>query len=135
MKYAKNLRVVGNKVFSYNTHVATIAGNKLLVHSHWSVTTSKHVNHVADVFKLTKENADPPAEDSGLGLLKTVAMAAKMGALFCNTARETNDWQARMLKAGLAGRGLIMPDDWNELTEDEKSRRLSGAIGVLEGKD
>ena len=30
MKYKANLKVTGNKVFSYNTHVATIEGNDLI---------------------------------------------------------------------------------------------------------
>jgi hypothetical protein len=36
-----------------------------------------------------------------------------------------------MLKAGLEGRGLIMPDDWDDLSEDEKNRRLDGVIATL----
>lgn len=31
MKYKKNLKITGNKVFSYNTHVATIEGNDLIL--------------------------------------------------------------------------------------------------------
>ena len=54
MKYKQNLRVKGDKVWSYTTHVATICGNKLIVHGWWSVTTSKHINHVADILGLTK---------------------------------------------------------------------------------
>jgi hypothetical protein len=36
-----------------------------------------------------------------------------------------------MLKAGLDGSGLIMPKDWDSLSEDEKEARLNGAISQL----
>ena len=65
--------------------------------------------------------------------LKTVAMAAKVGeVLACKNKKEKNDWKVRMLKAGLGGRGLIMPDDWEELSEDDKEERLNGAVSALE---
>jgi hypothetical protein len=46
-KYKQNLRIEGNKVISYVTHVATIDGNKLKQHGYWSQTTQKHINYVA----------------------------------------------------------------------------------------
>lgn len=143
MRYKKNLHVEGSKVFSYATHVATIdsINRKLLVHGWWSVTTSKHVNHVADVFglevvkqerdaaELEAERKDKEAE--GLAGLRSVAMVAQLGEIFGSSQKEKNDWKARMLKAGLEGRGLLMPDDWGQLSEDEKERRLNGAISQL----
>lgn len=47
-RYKKNLKVVGDNVLSYNTHVATIDHykNKVYMHGYWSVTTQKHINHV-----------------------------------------------------------------------------------------
>lgn len=62
-----------------------------------------------------------------------IAMVAKMGEIFGTTQAEKNDWKARMIKAGLEGKGLIMPDDWNTLSEDEKEKRLNGVIGQLAG--
>jgi len=53
MKYKQNLKVTGNKVFSYNTHVATIEDNDLIQLGYWSQTTQKHINHVAKEFDLT----------------------------------------------------------------------------------
>ena len=65
--------------------------------------------------------------------LKTVAMAAKVGEVVAgNGKKEKNDWKVRMLKAGLGGRELIMPDDWEELSEDDKEERLNGAVSALE---
>lgn len=53
-KYNQNLKVNGNNVMSYNTHVATIdqANGRLLVHGHYSMTTTKHVNYVANEYNL-----------------------------------------------------------------------------------
>lgn len=66
--------------------------------------------------------------------LKTISMVAKMGEVLAdNNLKAKNDWKARMLKAGLENQGLIMPDDWDELSEEEKSRRLDGAISELVG--
>ncbi len=56
---------------------------------------------------------------------------AKLGEILCNTQSEVNDWKERMIKAGLGDRGLIMPDDWHRLSEDEKERRLNGVINEL----
>lgn len=54
MKYKQNLEVIGNNVYSYNTHVATIdhVSGTLTVLGYWSKTTSKHINHVADELNL-----------------------------------------------------------------------------------
>ncbi len=46
-RYKQNLHIKDNNVYSYNTNVATIINDKLLVLGWWSVTTSKHINYVA----------------------------------------------------------------------------------------
>tara|TARA_R110000796_G_scaffold48672_2_gene116697 strand:- start:6283 stop:6465 length:183 start_codon:yes stop_codon:yes gene_type:complete len=46
-KYKQNLTIHGTQVWSYNTHVATIADAKLFQLGWWSVTTQKHINYVA----------------------------------------------------------------------------------------
>ena len=51
-KYRQNLRVEGNNVYSYNTHVATIKGGELHQLGYWSTTTQKHINYVASEFSL-----------------------------------------------------------------------------------
>jgi len=63
--------------------------------------------------------------------LKTVAIVAKMGEVFADNQKDKNDWKARMLKAGLENKGLIMPEDWESLSEDDKQKRLDGAIKQL----
>jgi hypothetical protein len=62
---------------------------------------------------------------------KTVALIAKMGEVFGSSQKESNDWKARMLKAGLAGKGLIMPEDWDTLTENDKESRLNAVINEI----
>ncbi len=51
-KYKQNLKVEGNKVFSYLTHVATIDFPNLIQLGYWSMTTQKHINYVAKEFGL-----------------------------------------------------------------------------------
>lgn len=51
-RYRENLRVEYPNVYSYDTHVATIEGDRLIVPKYWSVTTSKHINYVALEYKL-----------------------------------------------------------------------------------
>ena len=46
-KYKQNLTIKGNQVWSYTTHVATIAGDKFYQLGYWSQTTQKHINYVA----------------------------------------------------------------------------------------
>ena len=134
-KYKKNLHIDGDKVISYTTHVATIdsANRELIVHGYWSPTTSKHINFVASEYGLKKvehrkipEPGTDPMRD-----LKTVAFVATLGNIFGKTLKEKNDWKARMLGVGLENKGLIMPDDWDTLSEAEKERRLDGAINQL----
>lgn len=134
-RYKQNLHIEGNKVISYVTHVATIdrGAGKLYRHGYWSVTTSKHINYVADYYGLVIEDKErgEVSERSTDSSLKTIAMVAKLGEVLTDNQKASNDWKARMLKAGLENRGLIMPEDWAELSEDEKERRLNGAIAEL----
>ena len=51
-KYKQNLRICGNEVWSYNTHVATIEANDLVQLGWWSKTTQKHIDYVADQLDL-----------------------------------------------------------------------------------
>jgi hypothetical protein len=63
--------------------------------------------------------------------LRTVGMIAQLGEVFGQTTKEKNDWKERMLKAGLRGKGLEMPDDWGTLDEKEKERILNLIIKEL----
>lgn len=61
----------------------------------------------------------------------SISMVAAMGNILCNNQIESNDWKKRILTAGLEKKGLIMPDDWNTLTEDDKEKRLNNVIESL----
>ena len=55
MKYKTNLKVTGNKVFSYGIHVATIEGNDLIQLRPLLVdcgNAQEHINHVAEELDL-----------------------------------------------------------------------------------
>lgn len=134
-RYTENLRIDGNSVYSYDTHVATIRGRELVKHGYWSVTTSKHINYVAKEYDLTviDGSKEQPAEDpKSSSFINTVAMVAKMGELLAGpTDKARNDWKKRMIAAGLENKGISFPDDWDTLTEKEKKRRLDGAIKQL----
>lgn len=52
-KYKQNLSIQGNQVWSFTTHVATIAEGKLYQLGYWSQTTQKHINYVANELDLT----------------------------------------------------------------------------------
>jgi len=53
-KYTQNLKIEGNKVFSYNTMVALIDWEVKEINQlgYWSQTTQKHINYVADELDL-----------------------------------------------------------------------------------
>jgi hypothetical protein len=53
-KISNNCIIVGNSVISYETEVARIEGNNLIVNGYYSKTTSKHINTVARELNLTK---------------------------------------------------------------------------------
>lgn len=62
----------------------------------------------------------------------SLAAIASLGEIFANTPKEKNDWKVRMLKAGLPG--LDVPDDWDTLSEEEKSKRLDKVIAEMKPK-
>lgn len=62
---------------------------------------------------------------------RTVGLVAAIGSIMTDNQKDANDWKARMINAGLDNRGFSMPEDWNQLSEDEKSRRLDAVIAEL----
>jgi len=56
-KYQSNLILIGDKVISYETHVATLnhATREVVLEKpgKWSNTTSKHINYVATYYGYT----------------------------------------------------------------------------------
>ena len=62
---------------------------------------------------------------------KMVSAVLAIGDIVCESQEEKNDWYKRMLKAGFENYGLSFPEDWDDLSEDEKTRRLEEVISVL----
>ena len=52
-KYQNNLCRIGNKIWSYTTHVATVQDDKLIQLGSWSRATQAHINYVASELELT----------------------------------------------------------------------------------
>ena len=62
-----------------------------------------------------------------------IGAIASLGNILCDTQKDKNDWKSRMIKAGM-GVGLLMPDDWDTLSEDDKETRLNNALKEIGGK-
>jgi hypothetical protein len=57
-------------------------------------------------------------------------MVCAIGGILNNTQEEKNAWNLRMMKAQF-GDQLNVPKDWDTLSEEEKQRRLDGALNAL----
>lgn len=144
-----NVRYEGNKIIltSYSTDVAYIEDGNAIVNGTYSHTTLRHIKEFlkqngfkADTSKQILEDYSPTTEQikkeeeeqnkRADSFMKSVSMVASLGDLMTNNQKEANDWKARMLKAGLENKGLIMPEDWETLPEAEKETRLNNVIDV-----
>jgi hypothetical protein len=87
--------------------------------------TTREYNKFAKLIdnKFVKEDLKRVNKEFGM-----IGAIASLGNIFGKDQKESNDWKTRMLKAGLENRGLIMPDNWDELSEDDKQARLDGVI-------
>lgn len=88
--------------------------------------------HQAKFKRLVRDNWVKKAEVDARREFNAIAAVAKMADVLGANQTESNDWKTRMLKAGLENRGLIMPDDWDSLSEAEKQSRLDKVIAQLE---
>ena len=64
--------------------------------------------------------------------LHSVGLIAKLGDLFCTSQEDRNRWKRRMLSTGLSG--LDFPDDFDDLPEAEKEKRLNKVIDLTLNK-
>jgi hypothetical protein len=104
--------------FEYESVLEKLADENQALSRSQKITVKKYIKNGARI----EEDLKP---------LKNIAMIAALGDIFGSTQKESNDWKTRMLKAGLENRGLIMPDNWNQLSEADKQARLDGAISTL----
>ena len=137
-------------IYSYGYHfpiaiLKSETGKAFFNSDGYSNTTARHKGHVRRsleargveiTYKTTEElqkiaNGGITEEEKGLKQLKTVATVAMLGDIFGSNQKEKNDWKTRMLKAGLPEGALLMPEDWETLSEDDKEARLNGAIQQL----
>lgn len=144
-KYLTNLSHDGGRVYSYGTHVATRNGRLLDVFEWYSVTTSKHVNFVANEWGLqVRKLSDLPEEERAqilrefyperveshdFGVITAIPMlSAFMGLLSPDrTPEQVNEQDKRFLQAA----GCTFPDDWDMLTVEEQRRRLDWCFAEL----
>jgi hypothetical protein len=129
MKYKKNLRVEGDKVFSYNTHVATISGEELISHGSWSKTTSRHINHVAHELGLVvvdkKEIKNYIEEGSFLDAMKAFMALGELTSNG-NSREEKQAYQERIVFATMKSQipEWQKPEGWDKLPIEERERRI-----------
>jgi len=69
--------------------------------------------------------------DRVAGIFNSIKMVCAVGEVLTDDKKEQNDWKKKMISAGL-GEGVSFPDDWDSLSEDEKQRRLDGAVEVAQ---
>lgn len=130
---------------SYQTQVAAIRDNKPEVYGTYSATTLRHIKEflLQNGFKAeskaqiikdyeSKEDLEIDKNIEATDNLKMVSNVMALGDIFSNNQTDSNNWKARMLKAGIPEGALHMPEDWNTLSEDVKTSRLNAVIAALE---
>lgn len=120
--------IIGDKITYYNRTWERYQFESIL-HSIVAKALKKHL--ITPEEAQTCNNYIKNYQEPESPLFKSMQMLAKMGEVLSPDQKSANDWKERILRAGLEGRGLIMPEDWATLSEDEKERRLNGAIGAL----
>ena len=128
-RYNKNLKVEGNKVFSYSTHVATIEGSKLIQLGYWSVTTQKHINYVARELNLTLSKQDQKEKESD-PILNSMKAFLLMGDLMNDKKEDTADavkYKVWFVFATMRSKipNWQPPSAWERLNDSDKLERLT----------
>ena len=120
--------------YSYTTPVALeIDGVLKVSENQWSVTTGRHLTWIdggnkkgrlkrEEFNQLVKQHKPEP------NFIKSVSMVSAMFGLMCqNDIKTKNKYQKKFFDKV---EGMNFPDDWNTLSEEEKSRRLEGATKI-----
>jgi hypothetical protein len=125
--------------YSYITPVALeIDGVLKVSENQWSVTTARHLTWIdggnkkarlkrEEFNQLIKQHKPEP------NFLKTVSMVSAMFGLMSKgqDQKKTNNQKKRFFDKV---QGINFPKDWNNLTEEEKSKRLEKVESVGLGK-
>lgn len=120
-------RLVNYKKYTYYNRTWEAYIYQSIIHGIIDSTPKKYTGNKENL----KRKADSIGEGGTRNSLKTIGIVAKMGELFTKNKKESNDWKARMLKAGFPEGAISMPEDWPTLSEDEKEKRLNAAINSL----
>ena len=134
LKTTKNCYFVQEKpnlkvYYSYTTPIALeIDGVLKVSENHWTKTTAKHLTWIDGGNKKARLNRDEfnqllkehkPEPD----FLKTVSMVSAMFGLLAQK-EDKSKVNAQKKRFFDNVQGLSFPDDWNDLPEEEKSKRL-----------
>ena len=121
--------------YSYTTPVAfEIDGVLKVSENQWSVTTGRHLTWIdggnkksrlkrEEFNQLVKQHKPEP------NFMKSVSMVSAVFGLMCqNDIKTKNKYQKKFFDKV---EGINFPNDWNTLSEEEKSRRLEGATKIV----
>ena len=122
---------------SYDTIIAFETMDNLLrvCENCWSSTTGKHLNWLdggnkknrLDSETFQKELAKVKPKEKESNPLALLGMVSALGDIMTDNKKESNKWKERFI---MKQEGIIKPDNWNELTEQEKEKRLNGVIDI-----
>lgn len=73
---------------------------------------------------------NPQRVEDDLKPLKRLGALTALSGIFGGTLKEKNDRKVRILKNQL-GESFMLPDNWDDLSEEEKAKRLEGATAQL----
>ena len=128
--------------YSYSTPVAYRKGCSIRVSENvWSVTTAKHLNWIEDHIGLERKSGRDKHSDFKEHLqqarsqenkapdqLKVVGLASAMFGLLSENDKEAKvKYQKRFYEKVP---GLHFPDDWDQLSTEEKEKRLNNVTKV-----
>ena len=112
-----------------------IDGHLKVSQNQWSITTGKHLTWIDGGDKVKKLRLKPEEFNELVekhkpepNFLKTVSSVSAMFGLMCqNDVKTKNKYQKKFFDKV---QGINFPDDWESLSEEEKSKRLEGATKI-----
>ena len=142
LRTTRNLYYIDEKpqlrvYYSYTTPVALMIDGHLKVsQNQWSITTGRHLTWIDGGDKVKKLRLKPEEFNELVekhkpepNFLKTVSSVSAMFGIMCDKGEEKtkNKYQKKFFDNV---QGINFPDDWESLSEEEKSKRLDGATKI-----
>ena len=113
LKLGNNLHICNNQVISYYTVVATINADQIMVHGKWSRATTKHLNEVARVTRLSlvqeKRVCDTDWLPYGVNVKLTDSLSVKSSLLIASKLNHT---------FGMIG---AIASNWDKINKKDKN--------------